>query len=221
MMKILKEAITFNASKYKSIYKSIASGSDQSLKRMLVDDKNSNQSNNNQFTIKEALINVAASIDKGNRDFPATRSKFLTKYLSTVSTGNGTTRTIDFKKLVKDPEFNLLSVLGLLAIPLYRKVLARKSNNSYRKFLSMFSEDGNFDNLSYILLGEFTEAFDVDNIESNNEFISKYLNTELFIKDTKNRKQFEKVYNSYVNNSNFDDAVINKALNPPDTNVTN
>ena len=220
MMKILKEAITFNAKNYKAIYKSVASGSDQSLKRMLVDDKNSNQSNNNQFTIKEALINVAAAIDKGNRDFPATRSKFLTKYLSTVSTGNGTTRTIDFKKLVKDPEFNLLSVLGLLAIPLYRKVLARKSNNSYRKFLSMFSEDGNFDNLSYILLGEFTEAFDVDNIESNNEFISKYLNTELFTKDTKNRKQFEKVYNSYVNNSNFDDTVINKALNPPDANAT-
>lgn len=217
MMKILKEAITFNASKYKSIYKSIASGSDQSLKRMLVDDKNSNQSNNNQFTIKEALINVAAAIDKGNRDFPATRSKFLTKYLSTVSTGNGTTRTIDFKKLVKDPEFNLLSVLGLLAIPLYRKVLAR---DSYRKFLSMFSEDGNFDNLSYILLGEFTEAFDVDNIAKDNEFIKVYLNTELFTKDTKNRRQFEKVYNSYVNNSNFDDTVINKALNPPDANAT-
>ena len=218
MMKILKEAITFNASKYKSIYKSIASGSDQSLKRMLVDDKNGNQSNNNQFTIKEALINVAAAIDKGNRDFPATRSKFLTKYLSNVSTGNGTTRTIDFKKLVKDPEFNLLSVLGLLAIPLYRKVLA---HDSYRKFLSMFSEDGNFNNLSYILLGEFTEAFDVDNIEKNNDFISKYLNTELFTKDTKNRKLFEKVYNSYVNNSDFDDTIINKVLNPPDPNVTN
>ena len=218
MMRILKEAITFNASKYKSIYKSIASGSDQSLKRMLVDNKNSNQSNNNQFTIKEALINVAAAIDKGNRDFPATRSKFLTKYLSNVSTGNGTTRTIDFKKLVKDPEFNLLSVLGLLAIPLYRKVLA---HDSYRKFLSMFSEDGNFNNLSYILLGEFTEAFDVDNIERNNDFISKYLNTELFTKDTKNRKLFEKVYNSYVNNSDFDDTIINKVLNPPDPNVTN
>ena len=218
MMKILKEAITFNASKYKSIYKSIASGSDQSLKRMLVDDKNGNRSNNNQFTIKEALINVAAAIDKGNRDFPATRSKFLTKYLSNVSTGNGTTRTIDFKKLVKDPEFNLLSVLGLLAIPLYRKVLA---HDSYRKFLSMFSEDGNFNNLSYILLGEFTEAFDVDNIEKNNDFISKYLNTELFTKDTKNRKLFEKVYNSYVNNSDFDDTIINKVLNPPDPNVTN
>ena len=219
MMKILKEAITFNASKYKSIYKSVASGSDQSLKRMLVDDKNSNQSNNNQFTIKEALINVAAAIDKGNRDFPATRSKFLTKYLSNVSTGNGATSTIDFKKLVKDPEFNLLSVLGLLSIPLYRKVL-NKNKDAYRKFLSMFSEDGNFNNLSYILLGEFTEAFDVDNIESNNEFISKYLNTELFTKDTKNRRQFEKVYNSYVNNSNFDDTVINKALNPPDANAT-
>ena len=218
MMKILKEAITFNASKYKSIYKSIASGSDQSLKRMLVDNKNSNQSNNNQFTIKEALINVAAAIDKGNRDFPATRSKFLTKYLSNVSTGNGTTRTIDFKKLVKDPEFNLLSVLGLLAIPLYRKVLA---HDSYRKFLSMFSEDGNFNNLSYILLGEFTEAFDVDNIAKDNEFINVYLNTKLFTEDTKNRRQFEKVYNSYVNNSNFDDTVINKALNPPDTNATN
>ena len=217
MMKILKEAITFNASKYKSIYKSIASGSDQSLKRMLVDNKNSNQSNNNQFTIKEALINIAAAIDKGNRDFPATRSKFFTKYLSNVSTGNGTTRTIDFKKLVKDPEFNLLSVLGLLAIPLYRKVLA---HDSYRKFLSMFSEDGNFNNLSYILLGEFTEAFDVDNIAKDNEFINVYLNTKLFTEDTKNRRQFEKVYNSYVNNSNFDDTVINKALNPPDTNAT-
>ena len=218
MMKILKEAITFNASKYKSIYKSVASGSDQSLKRMLVDDKNSNQSNNNQFTIKEALINVAAAIDKGNRDFPATRGKFLTKYLSNVSTGNGTTYTIDFKKLVKDPEFNLLSVLGLLSVPLYRKVLAP---DSYRKFLSMFSEDGNFNNLSYILLGEFTEAFDVDNISKTNELINVYLNTELFTKSTKNRKQFEKVYNSYVNNSEFDDTVINKALNPPATNTTN
>ena len=53
----------------------------------------------------------------------------------------------------------------------------------------MFSEDGNFDNLSYILLGEFTEAFNVDNIESNNEFIKVYLKSKqkLFTEKTKTR----------------------------------
>ena len=78
----------------------------------------------------------------------------------------------------------------------------------------MFSADGNFDNLSYVLLGEFTEAFNVDNIESNNEFIKVYLNSKqkLFTEKTKTRKQFEKVYNSYVNDPVFDINSIKKIL---------
>ena len=78
----------------------------------------------------------------------------------------------------------------------------------------MFSADGNFDNLSYILLGEFTEAFNVDNIESNNEFIKVYLKSKqkLFTEKTKTRKQFEKVYNSYVNDPVFDINSIKKIL---------
>ena len=76
----------------------------------------------------------------------------------------------------------------------------------------MVADDGNFDDLSYILLGEFTEAFNVDNIDNNNEFINRYLKTNLFTNLTRNRKSFEKVYNSYVNDNVFDKNSIRKLL---------
>ena len=76
----------------------------------------------------------------------------------------------------------------------------------------MFSENGTFDNLSYVLLGEFTEAFNADNIDNNNEFINRYLKTDLFTKSTRTRKSFERVYNSYVNDNRFDDYSIKQIL---------
>lgn len=200
MMKILKEAINTTNQDYKGACDLIAGKSAQNLIDLLTGKANSNDSGK----VIKALTAIAAEIDKGNQDFPKTKGEFITKYLSNQ---NGQ-YSIDFKKLVKDKECNPLNILGLLSIPPYYSVL---KTNSYRKFLSMFSENGNFNDLSYVLLGEFTEAFNVDNIDQNNEFIKVYLNSnELFIQRTKNRKAFERVYNSYVNDSVFD---INRIKN--------
>ena len=201
-MKILKEAINTTNQDYKGACDLIAGKSAQNLIELLTGRANSNDSGK----VIKALTAIAAEIDKGNQDFPKTKGEFVTKYLSKDQNGQ---YSLDFKKLVKDKECNPLNILGLLSIPPYYSVL---KTNSYRKFLSMFSENGNFNDLSYVLLGEFTEAFNVDNIDQNNEFIKVYLNSKqkLFTEKTKTRKQFEKVYNSYVNDSVFD---INRIKN--------
>ena len=206
-MKILKEAINTTNQDYKGACDLIAGKSAQNLVDLLTGKANRTDSEK----IIKALTAIAAEIDKGNQDFPKTKGEFITKYLSNQ---NGQ-YSIDFKKLVQDKECNPLSILGLLSIPPYYSVLninVGQNPNPYRKFISMFSADGNFDNLSYVLLGEFTEAFNVDNIDTENEFIKNYLNTTLFTKSTRTRKSFEKVYNSYVNDNRFDDYSIKQIL---------
>ena len=208
-MKILKEAIKNQQQVYRPACDLIAGKSKQNLENLLLGKANKNDSG----TVIKALTAIAKEIDIGNQDVPSAKSEFLTKYLSNQ---NGQ-YSLDFKKLVRDKECNPLSILGVLSIPLYYDVLNPNTGQNptpYEKFLSMFSENGNFDDLSYILLGEFTEAFNVDNIESNNEFIKVYLNSKqkLFTEKTKTRKQFEKVYNSYVNDPVFDINSIKKIL---------
>ena len=207
MMKILKEAINNQQQVYRPACNLIAGKSAQNLIDLLTGKANKNDSKK----VTDALIAIAIEIDKGNQDVPKAKSEFLTRHLSNQ---NGQ-YSIDFKNLVREKECNPLSILGLLSIPLYYDALkpsAGQNTNPYQKFLSMFSENGNFDDLSYILLGEFTEAFNVDNIDNNNEFINRYLRTNLFTNLTRNRKSFEKVYNSYVNDNVFDKNSIRKLL---------
>ena len=207
MMRILKEATNTNPD-YKRVYKLIAGGSEQSLKNTLLGKTNDSKD------VTEALINIAEAITNQDPNYPTKRLGFLTRNMPKFNNSSNT-EYIDFTELVKDPEFNLLGILGLLSIPLYYDTLkpnAGQNTSPYQKFLSMFSEDGNFDNLSYVLLGEFTEAFNIDNINSNNEFIKNYLNTKLFTDLTRNRKSFEKVYNSYVNDNVFNKDSIRKLL---------
>ena len=204
MMKILKEAAG-SAPDYKAACNLIAGKSAQNLKDLLLGKGSDSE------TVIKALTDVAVEIRHGGQKFPRAKSKFIIKYLSNK---NGL-YSLDFKKLVRDKECNPLSILGLLSIPLYYDALKPNPGQNispYQKFLSMFSESGNFDDLSYILLGEFTEAFNVDNINNNNEFINRYLKADLFTNRTRNRKSFERVYNSYVNDNVFDKNSIRKLL---------
>ena len=206
-MKILKEAIKNQQQVYRPACDLIAGKSKQNLENLLLGKANKNDSG----TVIKALTAIAKEIDIGNQDVPSAKSEFLTRHLSNQ---NGQ-YSIDFKNLVHEKECNPLSILGLLSIPLYYDALkpnAGQNISPYQKFLSMFSESGNFDDLSYILLGEFTEAFNVDNINNNNEFINRYLKTDLFTKGTRTRKSFERVYNSYVNDNRFDDYSIKQIL---------
>ena len=207
MMRILKEATNTNPD-YKRVYKLIAGGSEQSLKNTLLGKTNDSKD------VTEALINIAEAITNQDPNYPTKRLGFLTRNMPKFNNSSNT-EYIDFTELVKDPEFNLLGILGLLSIPLYYDALKPNPGQNispYQKFLSMFSKSGNFDDLSYILLGEFTEAFNVDNINNNNEFINRYLKTDLFTNRTRNRKSFERVYNSYVNDNVFDKNSIRKLL---------
>ena len=207
MMKILKEAAG-SAPDYKAACNLIAGKSAQNLKNTLLGKTNDSKD------ATDALINIAEAITNNDPNYPTKRLGFLTRNMPKFN-NSSSTEYIDFKKLVKDPEFNLLGILGLLSIPLYYDALKPNPGQNispYQKFLSMFSKSGNFDDLSYILLGEFTEAFNIDNINSNNEFIKNYLNTKLFTDLTRNRKSFEKVYNSYVNDPVFDINSIKKIL---------
>ena len=207
MMRILKEATNTNPD-YKGVYKLIAGRSEQNLKNTLLGKTNDSKD------VTEALINIAEAITNKDPNYPTKRLGFLTRNMPKFNNSSNT-EYIDFTELVKDPEFNLLGILGLLSIPLYYDALKPNPGQNispYQKFLSMFSENGNFDDLSYILLGEFTEAFNIDNINNNNEFINRYLKTDLFTKGTRTRKSFERVYNSYVNDNRFDDYSIKQIL---------
>ena len=212
MMKILKEDQN-TANLAKAVYNLIANKSEKDLENLLL-----GKANGSSKAIK-VLTDIAKAITSHDPSYPTKRLGFLTRNMPKFN-NSSSTEYINFTELVHDQEFNLLSILGLLSIPIYNEIL---NTDSYRKFISMFSEDGNFNNLSYILLGEFTEAFNVDNIESNNEFIKDYLNTELFTKNTRNRKLFERVYNSYVNDAEFNETSIKKVLKliSSDTNATN
>lgn len=201
MMKILKEDMN-TANLAKAVCNLIAGKSAQNLKDLLL-----GKANGSSKAMK-ILTDIAKAITNKDPNYPTKRLEFLTRNMPKF-TNSSSPDYIDFTALAKDKEVNPLNILGLLSIPIYSEVL---KSDSYRKFISMFSADGNFDNLSYVLLGEFTEAFNVDNIDTNNEFIKTYLNSKqkLFTVKTTNRKQFEKVYNSYVNDSVFD---INRIKN--------
>ena len=208
MMRILKEATNTNPNLAKAAYNLIADKSAKDLENLLL-----GKENGSSKAIK-VLTDIAKAITNKDPNYPTKRLGFLTRNMPKFNNSSNT-EYIDFTELVKDPEFNLLGILGLLSIPLYYDALkpnAGQNINPYQKFLSMFSENGNFDDLSYILLGEFTEAFNVDNINNNNEFINRYLKTDLFTNRTRNRKSFERVYNSYVNDNVFDKNSIRKLL---------
>ena len=203
MMKILKEDQN-TANLARAVCNLIAGKSAQNLKDLLL-----GRANGSSKAVK-ILTDIAKAITNKDPNYPTKRLEFLTRNMPKFN-DSSSPDYIDFTALVKDKEVNPLNILGLLSITIYSEVL---KPDSYRKFVSMFSADGNFDNLSYVLLGEFTEAFNVDNIESNNEFIKVYLNSKqkLFTEKTKTRKQFEKVYNSYVNDPVFDINSIKKIL---------
>lgn len=203
MMKILKEDQN-TANLARAVCNLIAGKSAQNLKDLLL-----GRANGSSKAVK-ILTDIAKAITNKDPNYPTKRLEFLTRNMPKFN-NSSSSDYIDFTALVKDKEVNPLNILGLLSITIYSEVL---KPDSYRKFISMFSADGNFDNLSYVLLGEFTEAFNVDNIESNNEFIKVYLNSKqkLFTEKTKTRKQFEKVYNSYVNDPVFDINSIKKIL---------
>ena len=208
MMKILKEATNTNPNLAKAVYNLIADKSAKDLENLLL-----GKANGSSKAIK-VLTDIAKAITDKDPNYPTKRLGFLTRNMPKFNNSSNT-EYIDFTELVKDPEFNLLGILGLLSIPLYYDALKPNPGQNispYQKFLSMFSESGNFDDLSYILLGEFTEAFNVDNINNNNEFINRYLKTDLFTKGTRTRKSFERVYNSYVNDNRFDDYSIKQIL---------
>ena len=208
MMRILKEATNTDPNLAKAVYNLIADKSAKDLENLLL-----GKANGSSKAIK-VLTDIAKAITNKDPNYPTKRLGFLTRNMPKFNNSSNT-EYIDFTELVKDPEFNLLGILGLLSIPLYYDALkpnAGQNTSPYQKFLSMFSEDGNFDNLSYVLLGEFTEAFNIDNINSNNEFINRYLKTDLFTNRTRNRKSFERVYNSYVNDNVFDKGSINQVL---------
>ena len=203
MMKILKEDQN-TANLARAVCNLIAGKSAQNLKDLLL-----GRANGSSKAVK-ILTDIAKAITNKDPNYPTKRLEFLTRNMPKFN-NSSSSDYIDFTALVKDKEVNPLNILGLLSITIYSEVL---KPDSYRKFISMFSADGNFDNLSYVLLGEFTEAFNVDNIESNNEFVKVYLNSKqkLFTEKTKTRKQFEKVYNSYVNDPVFDINSIKKIL---------
>ena len=203
MMRILKEDQN-TANLARAVCNLIAGKSAQNLKDLLL-----GRANGSSKAVK-ILTDIAKAITNKDPNYPTKRLEFLTRNMPKFN-NSSSPDYIDFTALVKDKEVNPLNILGLLSITIYSEVL---KPDSYRKFISMFSADGNFDNLSYVLLGEFTEAFNVDNIESNNEFIKGYLNSKqkLFTEKTKTRKQFEKVYNSYVNDPVFDINSIKKIL---------
>ena len=208
MMRILKEATNTDPNLAKAVYNLIADKSAKDLENLLL-----GKANGSSKAIK-VLTDIAKAITNKDPNYPTKRLGFLTRNMPKFNNSSNT-EYIDFTELVKDPEFNLLGILGLLSTPLYYNALKPNPGQNispYQKFLSMFSESGNFDDLSYILLGEFTEAFNVDNINNNNEFINRYLKTDLFTKGTRTRKSFERVYNSYVNDNRFDDYSIKQIL---------
>ena len=168
MMRILKEDQN-TANLARAVCNLIAGKSAQNLKDLLL-----GRANGSSKAVK-ILTDIAKAITNKDPNYPTKRLEFLTRNMPKFN-NSSSPDYIDFTALVKDKEVNPLNILGLLSITIYSEVL---KPDSYRKFVSMFSADGNFDNLSYVLLGEFTEAFNVDNIDTENEFIKNYLKIKI------------------------------------------
>ena len=217
-MKILKEEISdLNSySNCKEAYRTLAQLTESDFKRLVsLKPKNVTQKNisndsipENDITksndIKSILRLLASMATKTDDTFPKKQCKFLTDYYNKELNG-----TFDFGKLVKDSNFNLLRVRGMLAALMFKSV--SRSLNTYYRFLSLFSPTfaGNDniknlpDDVSFIILNSFTEAFGINNISKTNKFIKDYVNSTYFDNYTPTREVFEKVYNDYVSNPSF------------------
>lgn len=216
-MKILKEEISdLNSySNCKEAYKTLAQLTESDFKRLVslkpknITSKNTSNDNipENDITksnnIKSILKLLASMVTKTVDTFPKQQCKFLTDYY------NSDEGSLDFSKLVKDSNFNLLRVKGMLAALMFKSVL--RSLNTYYRFLSLFSPTfvggDNIKNIpnevSFIILNSFTEAFGINNISKTNKFIKDYVNSTYFDNYTPTREVFEKVYNDYVSNPSF------------------
>ena len=216
-MKILKEEISdLNSySNCKEAYKTLAQLTESDFKRLVslkpknITSKNTSNDNipENDITksnnIKSILRLLASIVTRTNDVFPEKQCKFLTNY---YNNGKG---HLNFSKLVKDSNFNLLRVKGMLAALMFKYVL--RSLNTYYRFLSLFSPTfvgvDNIKNppndVSFIILNSFTEAFGINNISKTNKFIKDYVNSTYFDNYTPTREVFEKVYNDYVSNPSF------------------
>ena len=201
-MKILKEAknvLNLNLNDYKKFYGTLTRLTESEFKK-LVSLKSDNDKSNEIKDVLNSLTKIAIS-DKAS--LPENQCKFLTGYY------NNDKAVLDFNKLVKDSNFNLLRVKGMLAALMFKSV--SRSLNTYYRFLSLFSPtfvgSDNIQNIpnevSFIILNSFTEAFGISNISKTNKFIKDYVNSTYFDNYTPTREVFEKVYNDYVSNPSF------------------
>ena len=204
-MKILKEDIA-DLNYYKKAYGVLTHITESDFKKLvsklaaLQPDKKS-KSDIKSSNIKKILTLLAEIASKDNKSLPKKQCKFLTDYYDMNK------KTFDFNKLVKDSNFNLLRVRGMIATLIFKSVL--RNEETYYRFLSLFSPkfpgERNVipNDLSFIILNSFAEAFGIDNISNTNKFIKDYLNNTYFINYTPTREVFEKVYNDYVSNPSF------------------
>ena len=203
-MKILKEEVlsNLNLNSYndcKRAYKMLTGLTESDFKKYV----SLKSDNDTSSSIKNILTSLAEIVSTNKGVLPEKQCKFLTNY---YNNGKG---PLDFSKLVKDGEFNLLRVKGMLAALMFKSVL--RSLNTYYRFLSLFSPtfigSDNIKNppneVSFIILNSFTEAFGINNISKTNKFIKDYVNNTYFDNYTQTREVFEKVYNDYVSNPSF------------------
>ena len=215
-MKILKEDVS-DLNYYKKAYGVLTHITESDFKKLvsklasLSPDKNS-KSDIKSNNIKKILTLLAEIANNDKKSLPKKQCKFLTNYYDMNK------KTFDFNKLVKDSNFNLLRVRGMIATLIFKSVL--RNQETYYRFLSLFSPkfpgERNVipNDLSFIILNSFAEAFGIDNISNTNKFIKDYLNNTYFINYTPTREVFEKVYNDYVSNPSFDVKKIFGGDNP-------
>ena len=207
-MRILKEDIADlnNYKNCKEAYRTLAQLTQSEFKKLValkisLKSNSGTSENDNERSIKiKNILKLLAEVSiKTNDTFPKAQCKFLTDYYKD--------RSFDFDKLVKNSNFNLLRVRGMLVALMFKFVLSNQE--TYCRFLSLFSP--NFpgedkvipDDLSFIILNSFAEAFGINNISKDNKFIKEYMNTKFFNELTTARETFEKVYNDYVSNPAF------------------
>ena len=203
-MKILKEEVLSNPNlnnynDCKKAYKMLTGLTESDFKKYV----SLKSDNDTSSSIKNILTSLAEIVSTNKGILPEKQCKFLTNY---YNNGKG---PLDFSKLVKDGDFNLLRVKGMLAALMFKSVL--RSLNTYYRFLSLFSPTfvggDNIKNIpndvSFIILNSFTEAFGINNISKTNRFIKDYVNSTYFDNYTPTREVFEKVYNDYVSNPSF------------------
>ena len=215
-MKILKEDVS-DLNYYKKAYVVLTHITESDFKKLvsklasLPPNKNS-KSDIKSNNIKKILTLLAEIANNDKKSLPKKQCKFLTNYYDMNK------KTFDFNKLVKDSNFNLLRVRGMIATLIFKSVL--RNEETYYRFLSLFSPkfpgERNVipNDLSFIILNSFAEAFGIDNISNTNKFIKDYLNNTYFINYTPTREVFEKVYNDYVSNPSFDVKKIFGSDNP-------